>query len=273
MMDVSIRPVSRTVNTRRIATQRIVVDMSGSPQSDRLRQARLDAGYSSAAEAAQAFGWKEAAYRHHENGTRGYGADAARRYGRAFKVKPAWLLGIDTIRELPPQDVEPDRLLVNGTVAAGVWRESEAWNDERRFVIDLPSPFPGARRFGLVLEGLSMDLVYEPGTVLDCISIFKNGVEPKTGDHVIVERIGANGLRELTVKEYRQENGTYTLVPRSSRPEFKPVEYRGPDEEGTPIGGELVHVIAFVVADYPPRVQSLMRRMGILKDVRSEAAE
>lgn len=272
-MDVSIRPVSHSVNTHRIATERIVVDMSDHSKADRLRQARQDAGYSSAAEAAQAFGWKEPAYRHHENGTRGYGPDAARRYGRAFKVKPAWLLGIDTVRELPPHDVEPDRLLVNGTVAAGVWRESEAWNDERRFVIDLSSPFPGARRFGLVLEGMSMDLVYEPGTVLDCISIFKEGVEPKTGDHVIVERIRADGLRELTVKEYRQENGVYALVPRSSRPEFKPIEYRGPDNEDTPIGGELVHVIAFVVAAYPPRVQSLMRRMGILNDVTAEAAE
>jgi hypothetical protein len=63
---------------------------------ERLKAARAQAGYRSAADACQAYGWKEAAYRHHENGTRGfYDIGNAVRYARAFRVSPAWLLGID----------------------------------------------------------------------------------------------------------------------------------------------------------------------------------
>lgn len=235
-----------------------------------MREARLRAGFKSAAEAAQSFGWQESAYRHHENGTRNYGPDAARKYGRAFRVKPGWLLGLENINEMPATQANADdRLGVNGSVAAGVWRESESWNDERRFVINLPSPIPGAKRFGLVVEGRSMDRSYEPGTVLDCISIFDRGVHPKSGDHVIVERIRADGLRELTVKEYREKEGRFQLVPRSSRGEFKPLDYPGPDRPGEkdPSTGELVQVIAFVVASYPPRVIELMERMGLIVEV------
>ena len=243
--------------------------MSGNPKADRLRQARIDAGYSSAAEAAQRFGWQESAYRHHENGTRNYGPDAAKKYGRAFKVKPGWLLGLDKINDLPPTPSNAaDELGVNGSVAAGVWRESEYWNDERSFVITLPSPVPGAQRFGLVVEGNSMDLFYEDGSVLDCVSIFSGEVKPSTGDHVIVERVRPDGLRELTVKEYCEEGGKYLLVPRSTDPRFRPVEYPGPDKPGEPdpATGELVQVIAFVVANYPPRVLELFRRMGLIRD-------
>ena len=59
---------------------------------ERLRQARKAAGFASASAAARAHGWNEAAYRHHENGTRGYGIDQAVAYGEAFSVSPTWLL-------------------------------------------------------------------------------------------------------------------------------------------------------------------------------------
>lgn len=234
-------------------------------KAERLRQARQAAGYGTAQEAIEAFGWSAAAYRHHENGTRGFGPDAAKKYGRAFKVRPGWLLGLEHVQMAAATEISEDRLTVNGSVEAGAWRSSEHWNDERAFVIEgMPSPIPGAKRFGLVTVGRSMDEFYEPGAVLDCVSIFKGGVEPKTGDHVIVERIRPDGLRELTVKEYRAENGRYLLVPRSSQRDFQPLEYPGPDEE-QPTDGEQVHVIGFVLTAYPPRTLDLMRRMGLVK--------
>lgn len=252
------------VNTPCIATQCIAVDMSASTKADRLRQARQSAKFSSASEAAERFGWTVSAYRHHENGTRNFGPDQARKYGRAFKVKAGWLLGLDGVSEpLGVQVASNDMLGVAGSVAAGVWRESDYWNDDRRFVIHLPSPIPGAERFGFVVEGQSMNLVYQPGSVLDCISIFSNDVKPKNGDHVIVERVRPDGLRELTVKEYREEGGRYLLVPRSSQAEFKPIDYPGPDDRADPTA-ETVRVIAFVVTHYPPERLDLLRRFGLV---------
>lgn len=240
----------------------------GTIKSERLKAARKKAGYDSATDAARAFGWTESAYRHHENGTRGFGGDVAKRYGRAFKVRPAWLMGWENVDEkAPPEEPTDDTLTVNGSVEAGVWRTSEHWDDERAFVIEgMPSPIPGVKRFGMLLVGLSMNEFYEPGTVLDCMSIFKGGVAPKTGDHVIVECVRADGLRELTVKEYKEdEGGKCWLVPRSTKPEFTPIEYPGPDKDFA--GETQVHVIAFVMAAYPPRTLDLMRRMGLVKPV------
>lgn len=59
---------------------------------ERLRHARKAAGFKSASAAARAHGWNEAAYRHHENGTRGYGIEQAVAYGEAYSVSPSWLL-------------------------------------------------------------------------------------------------------------------------------------------------------------------------------------
>lgn len=234
-------------------------------KSERLKQAREKAGYPTAAAAAQAFDWPESGYRHHENGTRSFGPDLAKKYGRAFKVKPGWLLAIEGVGDGPAAAfVADDKLVVNASVEAGVFRQSEEWNDERGFVIEGSKPLiPNARRFGLAVEGASMDEFYEPGTVLDCASIFDVNIKPQSGDHVIVERVKPDGLRELTVKEYREEDGQFILMPRSKRNGFTPVVLPGP-MEGM-IGDEQVRVIAFVVGAVPPQALALLKRMGKIK--------
>jgi len=57
----------------------------------RLRQARIAAGFKSAAEAAARFGWPYATYSQHERGQAGI-PRAAADYAKAFKVSEAWLL-------------------------------------------------------------------------------------------------------------------------------------------------------------------------------------
>jgi phage repressor protein C with HTH and peptisase S24 domain len=79
----------------------------------RLRQARVEAGYSSASAAARAHGWRASTYIAHENGQNQYDAAQAQEYATAFKTQAEWLLlGRDTqvsdieseLRLLPPED-------------------------------------------------------------------------------------------------------------------------------------------------------------------------
>jgi phage repressor protein C with HTH and peptisase S24 domain len=77
----------------------------------RLRQAREEAGYVSAAAAAREFGWNEGSYRHHENGTRGFDAEQADVYAKAYYVSTAWLLGIAEEKE--PSNIEKMRSVVD----------------------------------------------------------------------------------------------------------------------------------------------------------------
>ncbi len=54
--------------------------------------ARVTAGYRYARAAARALGVKSATYAAHENGSRGFGIDHARRYAEFYNVSPAWIL-------------------------------------------------------------------------------------------------------------------------------------------------------------------------------------
>lgn len=58
---------------------------------DRLKQARTDAGYETAQDAAQAFGWNPVTYRSHEAGDRGIKKAVAEKYARALRVSFDWL--------------------------------------------------------------------------------------------------------------------------------------------------------------------------------------
>ena len=60
--------------------------------SERLRHARESAGFTTAAEAARRFGWKEPTYHSHENSSRGFPKGKAVTYAKAFKVDVEWLL-------------------------------------------------------------------------------------------------------------------------------------------------------------------------------------
>lgn len=258
-----IRSVSPPVNTPRIVfsdTGRIM----GNEKAERLRAARERAGYSSATEAADNFGWKAAGYRHHENGTRSFGLDAAKKYGRAFKVKPGWLLCMDGVDDTPPTDYQADDVLTVGAkIAAGVWREDEAEFD--MLEIDTPPVIPNAKRLGYIVDGRSMDEFYEPGTILNCVSIHTNGVEPEEGDHVVVRRTKADGLRELTVKEFHIRDGEFFLRPRSKDSAFQELKVGKPDTDND--NGEEVAVVAFVVGTIPPVSLRILDRLGRVRRI------
>jgi hypothetical protein len=86
------------VNTSRIialATERIMANRR-EMMAGRLRASRKKAGYAAVSDAAAAFdSIKVPTLTSHENGTREFDVEAAIRYGRAFRVSPAWLLGLD----------------------------------------------------------------------------------------------------------------------------------------------------------------------------------
>ena len=60
--------------------------------NDRLQYVRKKAGFESATEAAESYGWNVNTYRSHENGARGLRFEALSRYARAFNASVTWLL-------------------------------------------------------------------------------------------------------------------------------------------------------------------------------------
>lgn len=62
-----------------------------SERHDRLRKARIDAGFVSQAEAVRRFGWNANTYKSNENGNAPFSFDQAVIYSKAFKVRAEWL--------------------------------------------------------------------------------------------------------------------------------------------------------------------------------------
>lgn len=60
--------------------------------NERLRNARIAAGFVSATDAIDYCKWKGSTYRAHENGQNNFNVEYATRYGKAYGVSASWLL-------------------------------------------------------------------------------------------------------------------------------------------------------------------------------------
>jgi SOS-response transcriptional repressor LexA len=216
--------------------------------SIRLKSARERSGYLSAKAAAEAMGVPVATYIQHENGGRGFPAERAERYAKFYRVPVEWLL-FGKGSTLSHAELGP-RLFVIGEVAAGIWKEAWKWEQEEWEAFsgraDLSAPIHN--RFGLKVAGDSMDDIYPPGTILECLEYDGAEVIP-SGKRVIVQRTRMDGSVESTVKELvRDPDGVEWLVPRSSNPIHR--AFRGDQPDSANI--TRVEIIAVVTASTRP---------------------
>ena len=70
----------------------IMVRNKKNDMNDRLRNARMAAGFASATDAIEYCKWKGSTYRAHENGQNNFNVEYATRYGNAYGVSASWLL-------------------------------------------------------------------------------------------------------------------------------------------------------------------------------------
>lgn len=71
--------------------------MKNETMNERLKRARLAAGFRTASDAISRFGWRGSTYRAHENGQNHFDAETAGTYARAYGVSAGWLLTGDGI--------------------------------------------------------------------------------------------------------------------------------------------------------------------------------
>lgn len=140
------------------------------------------------------------------------------------------------------------RLFVKGEVAAGVWRAAlempqEEWES---FTGRADVTAETQHRFGLRVVGDSMNEIYPPGTIVECVSTFGH-TEPAPGRRVVVVRTNLEGEVEATVKELVEDGDDLWLVPRSTNPAHAPFKLSEPGE-----GIVEVRIAAVVVASVRP---------------------
>lgn len=177
------------------------------PEAERLKQARLAAGWVTAAEAARAYGWPVSTYLGHENGSRGYRLEDAKKYARAFHVANGashLLLGTSQGRQAAAMLPVVSFVGPGGTVfdAAGPLDEIEA-----------PPNCP-AGAFAVRVRGDSWHPVYEDGDTLVCVE--EPDVESLLYRRAIVDT--ADGRRMVKQIARGPAAGRYTLMSTNAPP-------------------------------------------------------
>lgn len=127
---------------------------------DRLKKARAQAGYDTAAAAAKVFDWNLNTYRSNENGNAPFGRDAAIRYANAFQVRVDWLLQ----GRGPMKAGARHKVRLMGYVGAGALVHELAI-DSPIDLIDAPFPVPDDCA-AFIVRGDSMQPAYLDGTYL-----------------------------------------------------------------------------------------------------------
>ena len=131
-------------------------------------------------------------------------------------------------------------LPVVGRLEAGVWREDEEWDrdeyDYRKFTIK-----PEWRHLQLkvyVVLGNSMNKRLPSGSYVLVAPTIANGLTPRSGQTVVVNRRRRDGLYEATLKKYVVEDGREWLWPDSTSPEFQaPIQIANGNTEEVTITG------------------------------------
>lgn len=233
------------------------------PVTDRLKRLRKEAGLSSRGMASE-LGMQPSTYATYETSLKYKKpilpldltkriADILEKHGveRSEVMRLAGITGelvVEPIRKASREEDSEEWVEVSGAVQAGVWRAQSDWAANERYDVRFgPSKVPGAKRFGVRMEGLSMNRTIPPGADLECMWIKFSPIEPKVGDLVIVER-NAHDLTEMTCKRLdRDADGSWLLRSESFEPEFQdPI--RVPASDSHEVVDDEVRVIGIVLS-------------------------
>lgn len=203
----------------------------------RLKMARKDAGYDSAADAAKAFGWKISTYTAHENGQNPIRHEVAERYSKAFRVNPKWILFGEDTAQLSTTDLETDTLEIMGDVVAGSFREPTAPASSGASGMMADPRFPREAQFCLKVHGDSMNAC-QPTPILDgalirCLSLEYGGLPLRTGQIAVIHRTRGD-MVETTLKRVVWIANSFEFRPESSNPAHKTFR-PGPEDDGTTV--------------------------------------
>lgn len=184
------------------------------PEHERLRQARLEAGFPTATAAARAMGVAVPSYVHHENGTAGL-SRAGRRYATFYRVSYEWLMtGRGAMRDRRAISVPIIGLVGAGATVASIGDEGYV---EPPCETEVPSP---DEVMAFIVKGDSQYPRFLDGEI---VLVGRDPVEPQrmVGRLAMVQTPAGDRMLKI-IKRGRRE-GRWTLSSHNA-PDIENVE-------------------------------------------------
>jgi transcriptional regulator with XRE-family HTH domain len=171
----------------------------------------------SQAKLAEIIGVEQPTVQRWESGNRMPDLESLDALAKALGVTPGSLLDGDALVSIGPT------LFIKGEVAAGVWRAAAEMPESEWKTFTGRSDVTASieHRFGLRVVGDSMDILYPPGTIIECVSVFGRA-EITPGKRVVIVRKNDRQEYEATVKELVEQDGELWAVPRSTNLSHRP---------------------------------------------------
>ncbi len=192
--------------------------------SQRLKSAREAAGFQTAADACDRFGWTRSTYFGHENGSRNVTADKARDYARAFRVSPEWILFGGPQPPAPPALAPADDLVpvygVSASAGHGVIVDEEMIVDQLSFPPGYLRRITSSAPKDLAIIGVKGKSM-EPTLSDDDVVMIDTTKRDLSFDGLFVLRDGGASLLVKRVSRGRRR-GMVMLI--SDNPNYPPIE-------------------------------------------------
>jgi SOS-response transcriptional repressor LexA len=199
--------------------------------SERLANARKDAGFSTKRDAANSISVGYSTYASHENGSRKPKTIELALYAKRFGVSVDWLLYGKNTGQFDGLEVPVTSIRVEGISQAGMFRDISLIDDDEHERKEIPIPvntkYAHAHQYALLVCGDSMNNQFKDGSYVACAAWVDLGMELKSGMVLHVERIKAASMIETTIKTYIERDGKRWLEPNSTNAKHLPIEVNG----------------------------------------------
>jgi SOS-response transcriptional repressor LexA len=195
---------------------------------DRLKRARVDAGFETATDAAAKLRQiNKNTLLSNENGNRAISRKMAQTYADAFNTTAGWILyGENSATTMPVKQIR-----VEGVSQAGMFRDISLIEDDEHERKTIPAPvnpkYAHVHQYALLVAGDSMNNKFQDGSFVTCAEWAGLGKELKNGMILHVERVKAGSMIETTIKTYIERDGKRWLEPDSTNSKHLPIEING----------------------------------------------
>jgi len=199
-------------------------------RAERLKAARKEAGFRSAAAAARQFEWTVSTYNSHENRQNPIREKQAQLYATAFGVDAIWVLyGTAAPASIKSGELIPTLEIV-GAAEAGCWREEHSKEEARRLSAMVSEKnYAPETQFVVEVRGDEMSgaspVPIVPPMQLRC-RLVKDDVDPKSLDgRVVLIRRTREDLVEHSLRRLRLAGSRILLVSESANQDRREIVY------------------------------------------------